>query len=204
RPRAPARRGAHAPRLEGGEPAGAARRRPRRLRRRRRAAPERRAAARRRRARPDAPQCFLSRSAHGVMARPRPLPRGLPPRARPVPPGAARTLEAHGAPDGREVAKRDSSLIWVFRRPLKRPGRLVALFSASIAAALLGGVSLTSAYPALVILFDPDWTARLREVASDAWPPLRPAIEGLAGLAAGQTPTSALALVLGVLLATLL
>ncbi len=102
------------------------------------------------------------------------------------------------------MARRDGALTWVFRRPLRRPGRLAALFAASIAAALLGGVSLTSLYPVLVILFDRGWTGRLRELGEGAWPPLRPLVQGATDWLASAPSFEALAFVLGGLLVALL
>ncbi len=93
-----------------------------------------------------------------------------------------------------------AALRWVFRRPLARRGRLAALFGTSLVGALLGGASLTSAYPLLVILFDPSWSARLRDRAADAPELLRPLVGWLAEFAARGDATVALLLVLGVLL----
>ncbi|MBM4016684.1 MAG: hypothetical protein FJ293_17210, partial [Planctomycetes bacterium] len=89
-----------------------------------------------------------------------------------------------------------SALSWLLRRPLARRGRLVALLLASLAGALLGGVSLTSAYPLLVILFDHEWAGRLAERAAElpAW--IAPAAQGLLSFAAEREQGGALLLVL--------
>ncbi len=97
-----------------------------------------------------------------------------------------------------------SALRWVFRRPLERRGRLAALFLASLGGALLGGASLTSAYPLLVILFDAQWTQRLAAIAERAPPLLLPLARGLVALATGGDPLHALSWVLGLLVAAML
>ena len=81
-----------------------------------------------------------------------------------------------------------TALKWLFRRPLARRGRLAALFAASLFGALLGGASLTSAYPLLVILFDREWATRLAERSEHAPSWLRPLFEGLVSFAREREP----------------
>jgi ABC-type multidrug transport system fused ATPase/permease subunit len=89
-----------------------------------------------------------------------------------------------------------SALCWLLRRPLKRRGRLAALLTASLVGALLGGASLTSAYPLLVILFDRTWAARLAERAGELPALIQPAAQGLLEFATGCEQGGALLLVL--------
>lgn len=93
--------------------------------------------------------------------------------------------------------------MWILRRPLRRPRRLAALLLSSVAAALLGGITLTSLYPVLVILFDPGWSERLRALAGGSWGPVRPLLESIVSWLSGSEPFAALVGVLAALLAGL-
>ncbi|MBL8841919.1 MAG: ABC transporter ATP-binding protein [Planctomycetes bacterium] len=97
-----------------------------------------------------------------------------------------------------------SALTWVFRRPLARRGRLAALFLASLGGALLGGASLTSAYPLLVILFDEQWGERLAALAERAPALLLPLARAVVALAVGGDPLTALTWVLSLLVGAML